>query len=464
MRLFEWKPALLALVVAAGPFAGASVALAQAAPAKDAAKEKGGAAADSKQAAKAAALEAAQKAYAAGTKSFEGGKHKEAVVQLSAALAGGGLPSQQMAKALYYRGVANRKLGKPAQAMSDLTTAIWVNGGLSDADRAQAIENRQAAYREAGLGDQAPADVPVAIAAPARKSEPAAAAAPPATVPPPEAAPAPVTTAWAPADVTPAPADSPPRPTVDQSSSSIPAPFSDPAPTLQAAPPPAAEPAPSLTALPADTAAAPSEAAPTGPNMLQKAGQSIADAGSNVGNFFANMFKGGGATAQPSPTTDTASLPSAGPDQQTSSSPVMTATAPDGVAEADWGSSTQVSTTTQGRKVAALSPAPDTGAGFSTSTLAAAEPQASAPPASGKYILQIAAVRSRAEAEELALRVKAQHQAALGGREPQVDEAVIGNFGSFHRVRVGPYADQREPGKFCSTLIKTGFDCLVVTQ
>ncbi len=82
----------------------------------------------------------------------------------------------------------------------------------------------------------------------------------------------------------------------------------------------------------------------------------------------------------------------------------------------------------------------------------------------GKYQLQIAAVRSRAEAEALAQKVKQQHGAALGGREPIVDETVIGNFGNFHRVRVGPYVDAKEPGKFCSTLIKTGFDCLVVTQ
>ncbi|MGQ0673643.1 MAG: SPOR domain-containing protein [Hyphomicrobium sp.] len=474
MRFTERKRGLLVLAVAAGLAAGHSQAIGQAAPGKDAAKDKGGAAAADAKQVKAAALEAAQKAYVAGTKSFESGKHKEALAQLSMALAGGGLPSQQMAKALYYRGVANRKLGKPAQAMSDLTTAIWVNGGLSDADRAQAIENRQAAYREAGLGDQPPADVPVAAAASPRKAatatpEPAAPAAQPVPVQTPAPAAPSVTTAWAPAAVTtaeaavPAPAVSAAPPSAaDASSSGIPSPYTEPATTIRAAPTPAAEPAPALAALPPD-ASAPAEAAPAGPNMFEKAGKGIADAGSNVGNFFASMFKGGGATAQPAPTTDAASLPSAGPDQQTSSSPVLTAAAPDGVAESDWGGSTSVSTTAQGRKVAALEAAPG-GSAVSTGAIPAAETRASPPPASGKYILQIAAVRSRAEAEELAGRVKAQHQAALGGREPLVDEAVIGNFGSFHRVRVGPYADQREPGKFCSTLIKTGFDCLVVTQ
>ncbi len=99
---------------------------------------------------------AAERSYAAGVKAFEAGKMAEAVQSLSAALANGGLPAPQMAKALYYRGAAYRKQEKPAQAISDLTTAVWLKGGLSDADKAQAIEQRQMAYREAGLGDTAP--------------------------------------------------------------------------------------------------------------------------------------------------------------------------------------------------------------------------------------------------------------------------------------------------------------------
>ncbi len=98
----------------------------------------------------------AERSYAAGVKAFEAGKMAEAIQSLSAALANGGLPAPQMAKALYYRGAAYRKQEKPAQAISDLTTAVWLKGGLSDADKAQAIEQRQQAYREAGLGETAP--------------------------------------------------------------------------------------------------------------------------------------------------------------------------------------------------------------------------------------------------------------------------------------------------------------------
>ncbi|MEQ1712431.1 MAG: hypothetical protein ABL908_13655, partial [Hyphomicrobium sp.] len=100
-----------------------------------------------------------------GIKSYEIGKLDPAVQSLTLALAGG-LPSQQMARALYYRGLAFRKQAKPAQAISDLTSAIWLKGGLADAERASAIESRAAAYREAGLGEPAPVGDVTRTAAP----------------------------------------------------------------------------------------------------------------------------------------------------------------------------------------------------------------------------------------------------------------------------------------------------------
>ena len=77
--------------------------------------------------------------------------------------------------------------------------------------------------------------------------------------------------------------------------------------------------------------------------------------------------------------------------------------------------------------------------------------------------MQVAAVRSREEADLLVARLLSEHGGALGGRDPQVDEAGIGNMGTFYRVRVGPYADAKEPKQLCGTL-GNGFDCLVVTN
>ena len=122
------------------------------------------------------------KSYEAGAKAFEAGKFGPAIQSLSTALSTGGLSSQQMAKALYYRGAAYRKTGKSAQAISDLTSAVWLKNGLSDADRAAAMEQRQAAYQEAGLGTATPIGTPPldAPAAVANTTQPSPAT-PPAT-------------------------------------------------------------------------------------------------------------------------------------------------------------------------------------------------------------------------------------------------------------------------------------------
>ena len=37
-------------------------------------------------------------------------------------------------------------------------------------------------------------------------------------------------------------------------------------------------------------------------------------------------------------------------------------------------------------------------------------------------------------------------------------------MGTFYRVRVGPYADAKEPQQLCGGLRSSGFDCLVVIQ
>lgn len=104
--------------------------------------------------------EAAQRAFASGLKSYEAGKFAPAAQSLTVAVQSGGLSSQDMAKALYYRGVAYRKEGKSAQAIADLTSAIWLKNGLSGPERSDAEENRAAAYREAGVAEGANSPLP----------------------------------------------------------------------------------------------------------------------------------------------------------------------------------------------------------------------------------------------------------------------------------------------------------------
>ena len=64
----------------------------------------------------------------------------------------------------------------------------------------------------------------------------------------------------------------------------------------------------------------------------------------------------------------------------------------------------------------------------------------------------------------MASKVKSRFADAVGQREPEIDETVVGNMGSFYRVRIGPFASPQEGQAACSKLKGSGFDCLVVAQ
>jgi cell division septation protein DedD len=82
----------------------------------------------------------------------------------------------------------------------------------------------------------------------------------------------------------------------------------------------------------------------------------------------------------------------------------------------------------------------------------------------GKFRIQVGMVRTQAEAQSLAIRVKREHAAVLATREPEIDETTVGNMGSFYRVRIGPFASAQEGQAACAKLKGPGIDCLVVAQ
>lgn len=92
-------------------------------------------------------------AYTAGVKAYQAGKFDVAIESLNTAINNGGLTPVQMPKALYYRGASQQQLGRAGQAISDLTSALWIKPGLDDAERADATKFRTAAYHDAGLDD-----------------------------------------------------------------------------------------------------------------------------------------------------------------------------------------------------------------------------------------------------------------------------------------------------------------------
>lgn len=396
-------------------------------------------------------------AYDAGIKAWQGGKADQAVAQLTAAIGDGKLPPQQMAKALYVRGLAQRKLGKPALAISDLTSALWMKGGLSDSDRAEAQSARTSAYREAGLSEPAgsatarPATAPVVSASPPVQTaaqRPAAPAAAPAAAPPPPAPaatgepnwktrvqatgsarnmPAPATTnaVAAPAAPVAVPA---PIPTVAQRAAAQPA-VPAPIPVSAQAKPmqPASAPPPAVTATvpavagnPAVTTAAARPA--TSVEQPQKA-----ESKGFFSSLFGDMSLGGG--MPPSPPAIERRVP-----------PPPDLSDPDAAkaqAQLDGWGKAKVSASGQGARVAAV----QQGA------------------ATGNFRLQVGAAKSKQDAEKIAAQLKREQAKALGQRAVEVDQG-----GDVWRVRVGPYASANEPRNLCVRLRQSGYDCMVVTQ
>jgi SPOR domain len=372
----------------------------------------------------------AQRALEAGIKLYESGKTDEAVKTLDVALHGG-LSSQQVARAFYYRGLANRKLGKPGLAISDLTSAVWLKDGLVGPEREAALKNRVAAYQDAGISNVP--DLP----------NPTFAADPPST------------SGWQTAmngsPVTPTPAVAPAAPSAPvkpAAASHVPGYLSSFAgndqSTDQSTPGPPASTSSSSTAHAPGSALAATSTTNGPPSAQTSSG--------GIGGFFSSIF-GGGSSNTPNANDGTVSTSSiAPPPPQPAAAAAQQSTG--------WSQTTQVATAASG---------PDIGSAFvtqvSTSEKASqAEKTVASREPSGKFRLQVAAVRSRSEADALAAKLVASHGGELGSRRPEISEAALGNMGTFYRVRVGPYADAKEPQQLCGGLRSSGFDCLVVTQ
>lgn len=378
---------------------------------------------------------AAQSEVEAGIIALGQGRAESAVTSLSNALASGSLPQAQTARALYYRGVAYRRTAKPAQAISDLTSALWIKGGLSEDQRADALQHRSAAYREAGLPDQAE---PPGLRAAQAAAKPAAGA-----------------------NMFPGVAPAAPAASSGggffsslfgggSSSSTAPAP---------ATPPPSAQPA---------QAPAPAANRPA----------TVALAPSNTATGTIGSAAGGSVETRPATRivpviSSNSSLPMGFQDTGDSLRHVEVSTqaraqpaaaAPGAVARAwDEPKVKQVQPPSPARpapQVAAAQPAPPPPA-------TAGQPRgrtAAATPAGGTVQVQVAAVRSAEEAQNLAARLQTRYGRELGGRAPVVDQTSVGSLGTLYRVQIGPFASARDTEPLCARLKGDGMDCRVIGQ
>jgi hypothetical protein len=366
-------------------------------------------------------------------KALDAGNADAAMSALDGILGGGGLSNPHMARALYLRGLAHRKKGRPAQAIADLTSAIWLKDGLNEKDRASALSARSEATREVGI--VAPASSGGG-AAPATQS--AAAAAPPETAPPRArvaASSRPVASALSEAGFT--------RSTSPFSPSSA-------APAPETAPARGAEPTPGTGAVTSSwesttkidakgrelpsasrrqvSATPPASATPANPP---------ASSGGGFGSFFTGLFSGG-SSATTAPSNDAGGSSQWRPRTERA-------------AVADTPSSPKAAEHKSAR-VARAAPSKD-----ATKIATSAVPR-------GAYRLQIATVRSRKEANAVAAKVRGEYPGAIGNRQIEIDETVFGGMGTFYRVRLGPYANVSEPKVLCDRLRPKGYDCLVVTN
>lgn len=350
----DWRKVAFA-AIAAVVFAGTSTPAAESqtaariAKAKAKAKAAGPAAEAKAPARKKQDPVEAQRTIEAAAKLVEAGKVDQATQSLTAVLNAGNLPPPILAKGLYTRGVAFRQKSQPAQAISDLTSALWIKGGLNASDRADALKQRSAAYADAGLSE---AGTSVATAGPQTKERPA----PPAK-------------GWA----------------------------------------------------------------------TETAGPAQAASG---GNWLENLF---GASAPPPPPKTAPPPPETASIQKADPPPSREKLATRPRISKAWSSSTEV----HADRKAAAPPAPR--------TVAPAKP-------AGKYRVQLATVRTQAEAQALATKARREYATVLASSRPEIDQTVLGNMGRFYRVRFGPYATVQETQAVCAHLKGSGFDCMSVTR
>lgn len=81
----------------------------------------------------------------------------------------------------------------------------------------------------------------------------------------------------------------------------------------------------------------------------------------------------------------------------------------------------------------------------------------------GQVVAQIAAFRTRANAEGGWQRLRAAHPEVLGDRPLILHEVDLGTRGIYYRVRTGPFADTAEAMAFCDRLRAQDQACVVIS-
>jgi len=171
---------------------------------------------------------------------------------------------------------------------------------------------------------------------------------------------------------------------------------------------------------------------------------------------------GGAATVAASPTSATpAPPPPAQPapvPRTVAHHPVKPAPAPAPTARADANAPLSI-VPSQGNAPPAtparVSPAP------ARPTAVASARSAAPSAAAGGYAVQVSSQRSEADAQTEFRVLQAKFPDQLGGRQPRVRRADLGDKGIYYRAMVGPFASAEQAAQMCSSLKAAGGSCIV---
>ncbi|WP_246251903.1 SPOR domain-containing protein [Ancylobacter pratisalsi] len=85
----------------------------------------------------------------------------------------------------------------------------------------------------------------------------------------------------------------------------------------------------------------------------------------------------------------------------------------------------------------------------------------SAPAPAGAYVVQIASVRSEAEAQATWKAMQAKYPGVLGNQQVAIRRADLGDRGIYYRTQVGNFSDRDQANNLCQALRAEGGDCMV---
>ncbi len=359
------------------------------------------------------------------------GSYAAADKQLSSAISSDKLSTSEMSKALYYRGIANRSLGRQAQSVSDFNGALWLKG-LTSSERANAHLYIGLAYRAAGAKARAesalkeakklaPDDERIVSAMAGEEVVERSSSLSSirsifnrrqaAVSPEPEAAAAPAAQ------------------TADKK-----------APEAQKAPPKEPEvPAFRTTITPAEPA--PVEKAPERPKKVARNAPP-----ETPSNWSTSTSVEPQAAAVP---RESSGEPQS-PEEKGRIGKFFTSL---------WNSDDEEAARAEGG-----ADAESTSSSWTKSTRVEEFNEPSSSGTSRSYRVQLASSRSEKEAQAYWQRLSTKYASLIGGREPVIEKTDLGTLGTFYRLQIGPFGDKREPLELCNEFKRGGLDCFLVAR